>query len=110
MSNEGSITGFNDFAAPEGACLPVPGELAMDADKYRDELADLDLTEDQVDELLAVLWDIMRRMVELGFSAEICGSITNALIEPSVSDADDGSLGHPSNKEPPSEDSEKKTT
>uniref|UniRef100_UPI003BA9BFE8 hypothetical protein n=1 Tax=Stappia sp. TaxID=1870903 RepID=UPI003BA9BFE8 len=107
MNNDPTFTGFNGFAAQEDDFLPVPGELSMDADRYRKEMAELDLTDDQVNELLAILWDIMRRFVELGISTEICGSIFEAVFESSVSESGDGSLRSSSNMEPPSKDNGK---
>jgi hypothetical protein len=106
MINDRNFTGFNQVAASEDF-LPVPGEIALDSEKYRAELADLDLTDEQADELLAILWDIMRRFVEMGISTEICGSIFEAIIESSVPDPSDGSLGHSPDKEPPSDEKRK---
>ena len=103
MSNDSTFTGFNGFAAQEDDFLPVPGELTLNADKYRRELAGLDLTDEQADEMLAILWDIMRRFVELGISTEICGSIFEAIIESSVSESGGGSLRYSSDMEPPSQ-------
>jgi hypothetical protein len=110
MSNDPTFTGFNGYAAKEDDFLPVPGELALDADKYRDELRDLDLSDEQADELLGILWDIMRRFVELGMSTEICGSIFEAVIESSVPESTDASLRSSPDKEPPSEENGKKAT
>lgn len=104
MNTDSTFTGFNGFAAQEEEFLPVPAELALDSKKYRNELNDLELTDEQADELLAILWDIMRRFVELGISTEICGSIFEAIIESSVPDSSDGSLGHSSDQEPPSDE------
>ncbi|SEB79501.1 hypothetical protein SAMN05216452_3204 [Nitratireductor aquibiodomus] len=109
MSNDPTFTGFNGVAAQEDDFLPVPGELALDADKYRQELIELDLTDDQANELLAILWDIMRRFVELGMSTEICGSIFEAVIESSVSGSADGSLEHSPTMELPSKDNGKES-
>ncbi|MEC9243750.1 MAG: hypothetical protein VYB05_03155 [Pseudomonadota bacterium] len=109
MTNDPTFTGFNGFAAQEDDFLPVPGELALDAAKYRQELAGLDLTADQANELLTILWDIMRRFVELGISTEICGSIFEAFIESSVSESGDGNLSYSPNMEPPSKDKGKES-
>ena len=110
MSNDTTFTGFNGFAARGSELLAVPGELAMDADKYRREISTLDLTEDQAVEMLGILWDIMRRFVELGISTEMCGSILEAVIESSAPESGDGSFGYPPNMEPPSEDNGKEST
>lgn len=109
MTNDPTFTGFNGFAAQEDDFLPVPGELSMDAAKYRQELIELDLTEDQANELLTILWDIMRRFVELGISTEICESIFEAVIESSVSESGDGSLRSSPIMEPPSKDNGKES-
>lgn len=50
--------------------------LEFDPDKYLREIESFDLTETQKVELLSVLFQIMRGMVDLGFdlgTAEICG-------------------------------------
>ena len=44
--------------------------LALDPDEYREHLEDFDLTAEQENELLAVLWNIMRTFVDIGFGLD----------------------------------------
>ena len=55
-------------AADQGESDRKP--LALDPDEYREDLDDFDLTRDQQDEMLAVLWNIMRTFVEIGFGLD----------------------------------------
>jgi hypothetical protein len=43
---------------------------AFNPDDYRDELKDLDLTDEQAQELLSVLWNIMAAMVDMGWGLD----------------------------------------
>ena len=55
--------------------------LALDPDEYREDLDEFDLTRAQQDEMLAVLWNIMRTFVEIGFgldSVQVFSTATNA--------------------------------
>ncbi|WP_160828608.1 hypothetical protein [Nitrosomonas sp. JL21] len=47
--------------------IPVP---TLDYDIYRGDLADLKLTAAQENELLTILWDIMRMMVDLNLDMD----------------------------------------
>lgn len=52
---------------------PKSMELAQDQlERYRQGLAEFELTDEQEAELLSILWDIMRTFVELGFSVDVC--------------------------------------
>ncbi|WP_370335306.1 hypothetical protein [Parvularcula marina] len=42
-------------------------EITFDFERYAEHLADLDLTDDQAREMLAIMWDIMVQFVDLGF-------------------------------------------
>jgi len=44
--------------------------LQLDLDEYRDDLAEFNLTEQQENELLEVLFNIMRTYVEIGFGLD----------------------------------------
>jgi hypothetical protein len=44
--------------------------LQLDPEEYRECLKDFDLTEAQQNELLEVLWNIMRTFVEIGFGLD----------------------------------------
>ncbi|WP_139198882.1 hypothetical protein [Xaviernesmea oryzae] len=52
-----------------------PPALAFDYERYKGQVEDFDMTDDQKRELLETLWSIMKSFVELGFSAEHCGQI-----------------------------------
>lgn len=47
--------------------IPVP---ALDYDIYRGDLTDLKLTAEQENELLTILWDIMRMMIDLNLDMD----------------------------------------
>ena len=51
----------------DGEGYPV---LTFDADEYRDYVEDMNLTREQEDELLQVLWWIIVQFVDLGFGIE----------------------------------------
>jgi hypothetical protein len=46
---------------------------ALDLSRYRADLADLALSDEQERDLLETLWAIMSSFVELGFSVDVCG-------------------------------------
>jgi hypothetical protein len=74
-----------------GAPLPVPPALELDLDKYRAEVANFQITDEQAEELLRTLWSIMSSLVELGFSENICERISQnaaALAEGAAGDAE----------------------
>lgn len=75
------LAGFNGLAAPK-AEMP-------DAARYRALLGDCDLTEEQANELLGILYDIMRSFVELGFDVDSCGQMLEDLAKGSASNRDD---------------------
>lgn len=47
--------------------IPVP---TLDYDAYRGDLRNLELTAEQENELLTILWDIMRTMVDLNLDMD----------------------------------------
>lgn len=61
-----------------GAIEPVMTAFDVNPSAYADEIAEMNISEDQARELLATLWEIMRDFVELGFTADICGQIFGA--------------------------------
>ena len=54
----------------------VPGDLPLDIAQYQDDLAGLEISEDQSRELLETMWSIMRLFVECGFSIDVSGRAT----------------------------------
>ena len=55
--------------------------LALDPDKYRDYLDDFDLDEAQQNELLEVIWNVMRSFVEMGFGLDSVQMLLPAIAE-----------------------------
>ncbi|PXX07103.1 hypothetical protein C8R27_1563 [Nitrosomonas ureae] len=47
----------------------IPGPV-LDCDAFREDLADCDLTTQEENEYLAILWDIMRMMVDLNLDMD----------------------------------------
>jgi hypothetical protein len=47
--------------------IPVP---TLDCDAYRGDLVDFELTAEQENELLSILWDIMRTMCDLNLDMD----------------------------------------
>jgi len=44
--------------------------LVLDCDAFRNDLTDFELTSEQENELLTILWDIMRMMVDLNLDMD----------------------------------------
>lgn len=68
---------------PDHTDAQAPSEPADDLDPapYLPLLDETDLTETQKHELLRVLWDMMSRFVELGFSGEASAFVLDKLFE-----------------------------
>ncbi|WP_421993932.1 hypothetical protein [Roseococcus sp.] len=49
---------------------PVPGALEFNPDNYRAELSEFDMDDAQKDELLRVIFEIMRSFVEMGIDVD----------------------------------------
>ncbi|MGH8764014.1 MAG: hypothetical protein ACREUR_12440 [Nitrosospira sp.] len=62
---------MNEETATQGKnkeeVIPVP---TLDYDAYREDLVDFDLTAEQENELLSILWDIMRTMCDLNLDMD----------------------------------------
>lgn len=69
----------------EGMPFADPGNL----EKYKEELSDLELTDEQADELLRTLYDIIRMFVEMGFSGDLCGQLLDGFNQLSSGDTAD---------------------
>lgn len=50
-----------------------PNDLPLDHQEYYDDIANLDIPEDQKRELLETIWSIMRLFVEFGYSYDVGG-------------------------------------
>lgn len=55
--------------------------MKCDFDTYRSDIAALNLTENQENELLQTLWEIMRMFVEMGHGVHSINSILPELFE-----------------------------
>jgi hypothetical protein len=55
--------------------------LTLDPNKYRSYLEEFDLTEEQENELLAILWRILSTMVDIGFGLDSVQMLFPAMIE-----------------------------
>lgn len=64
-------TEFNHALATTGSTSP----LSFDPTRYRTEVDQFDITEEQKQELLTILWSIMRSFVELGFDVDVCAAL-----------------------------------
>lgn len=58
----------------DGAALR-PASVSVDISRYRAEVDQFDITEEQKQELLVILWSIMRSFVELGFDFDVCSAL-----------------------------------
>lgn len=74
-----------DKKVPKGRNKPMAGSLTLDADKYREHVDDLNLTEEQKLEFLKTLWWIMSAFVDLGFRVDAVQLLLPALGEDSLS-------------------------
>jgi hypothetical protein len=73
----------DDSDAGDVACAGLP---LFDAEKYRNELQDLDLTEQETIEFLKVIDFIMRSFVEVGWGVD---SVIPALLQRTFASASD---------------------
>ena len=58
-----------------GQEINQPTAFQFDPDRYRAELDEFEISEDEKQALMATLWDIMCRFVELGFSVDVCTAL-----------------------------------
>lgn len=91
-----NAAGLHEKVAPEAEEASAP---VLDAAEYIDDLSELDLTEEQKRELLEILWSIMRTMVELGVSVDLCGQLLEGFNELATSDGVGISLERPISSE-----------
>lgn len=70
MKNENSASRETASGPPSAGQEEGITPLRLDPDEYREDLDAFDLTEAQQNELLEVLWNIMRTFVELGFGLD----------------------------------------
>lgn len=72
----------NAFKADEN--LPA---LILDPDDYRQDLAVLNMTEQQENELLEVLWNIMKTLVEIGWGVNSVQYLLPDIFEAATADS-----------------------
>jgi len=61
---------MNDETVTQRKNEQVISAPILDCDAYRTDLADFDLTAEQENELLSILWDIMRTMCDLNLDMD----------------------------------------
>lgn len=76
----------SDASGKAGDSPPAP--LALDPDKYREQLAEFALTREQENELLATLWQIMRTFVEIGFGLDSVQLFSAPMVENTGSESE----------------------
>jgi hypothetical protein len=83
---------MNEETATQGKnkqeVIPVP---TLDCDAYRADLVDFDLTAEQENELLAILWDIMRTMCDLNLDMDAVQMIMPTFLYAALNEEKDGS-------------------
>lgn len=78
------------LSAPLASTLsPAP---QLDPDDYREDIADLGMTEEQEAEFLHTLWAIMGHFARLGYSVDLCGLIFAEFNEASAPAPGNGTL------------------
>ena len=70
--------------------------------KYRAELAEFDMADQQKDELLGILFSIMCHFVQLGQDVKICGQIFETFTLAAQSESGAVDFSYSSNEEKPS--------
>ena len=73
MSNLGLTSLLNQAGTNGEAKASSP---AFDAGKYRADVSEFDLTDEQATAFLEALWSVMCGFVELGISYDVCGQLT----------------------------------
>ena len=68
----------DQFTEQKGA---YPAPLNLNVEKYRSRVEKFDITEQQKGELLQTLWDIMRRLAEIGYGIDSVDRCIPALKE-----------------------------
>jgi len=63
----------DEGSVPEIGALP--SAPAFDPAEYREELKALDISDAEAEEFLAILWDILRSFVEIGFGVDSVSAV-----------------------------------
>lgn len=77
------------------ACAPC----AFEPEEFRNDLADLQLTDEQEIEILEILWNMMGFFARTGFEVDVCGLIFDEFNEVSASTAGNGTMPPSTNME-----------
>jgi len=107
---------MNINTAMNGLCSGEDGDARsfsgydLDLEKYRRELAEFQLTEEQEAELLQTLWSIMRSFVEMGFSGDACAQLFYGFNPVSGPETEDDKIPGITTKEAMPDGSEKGTS
>ncbi|GJE61011.1 hypothetical protein [Methylobacterium trifolii] len=80
----------NDEADRKSASDTAPNSSMADFDRgiYRSYLDGIDINEDQKDDLLNIVWSMMRMFVDMNLPVDSCGQIVLGLIEQSGHESD----------------------
>lgn len=81
-------TRFNDASHPGTGPSAARPKLDFNADKYREHLDGIELTEAQQNEMLQVLWNIMSAMVDMGWGVDSVQMFLPELFEKAGADSD----------------------
>lgn len=100
MNTDNPIT----FQDTPGQALATP---ILDPADYAEELASMNLTDQQAGEVLEILWNMMGFFARTGFEVDVCGLIFQDFNEASAPESDDGKLDHSTKQETPSNGSGK---
>lgn len=78
---------------------PLAPAPEFDPEEYRENIADLAITEEQGTEFLHTLWSIMGHFARLGYSVDVCGLIFSEFNEASAPAPGNGTLPRSTNME-----------
>jgi len=90
--NEGNkLNDLNNLAASLGGsriASKAYSNLALEPDQYRADLEEFNMTQEQENELLQVLWNMMSTMVEIGWGVDTVQIILPELFDKAGQDSD----------------------
>lgn len=85
--SEDQDAGKEETRKPDKACVSFP---ALKKERYRPMVADMDITDEQADELLQIIWSIMCSFVELGFGSDSVQMIPERIFRQFLDAAENG--------------------
>ncbi|MDF2374416.1 MAG: hypothetical protein P1V21_26900 [Rhizobiaceae bacterium] len=96
MNNDDNYKRSNSIPDGNGNFQPE-----LDPEKYRNGLSELNLTEEQENEMLGILFSIMNSFVQLGFDVKNCGQIFESFTQAAQNESDGLESSHSSKQEKP---------